>query len=60
VKQYEYCLVFLDRVELRDGAGALQKLNALGAEGWYVVHVREDPLHGRDLAFFMARERPPG
>jgi hypothetical protein len=58
LKQFEYCLVFLDRLELRQGAEALVKLNELGSEGWHVVHVREDPAHNRDLAFFMQREKP--
>ena len=56
MKQYEYCLVFLDRVELREGGPALERLNHLGFEGWGVVHVRDDPQHNRDLAFFMQRE----
>jgi len=57
VKQYEYCLVFLDRLELREGGPALQKLNDLGSAGWHVVTIRDDPQHNRDLAFFMEREK---
>lgn len=59
MKQYEYFLVFLDRIELREGAEAFRRLNELGAEGWHVVHIREDPMHNRDLAFFMEREKLP-
>jgi hypothetical protein len=57
VKQYEYSLAFLDRLELRTGVGAFNELNRLGAEGWRVVHVRDDPQHHRDLVFFMEREK---
>jgi hypothetical protein len=57
VKQYEYCLVFLDRVELREGAAALKRLNEQAGAGWRVVHIRDDPLHNRDLAFFMERDK---
>ena len=58
MKQYEFKLVFLDRVELRDeGSNALATLNALGGQGWHVVHVREDVQHERSLAVFLERER---
>jgi hypothetical protein len=59
MKHYEFRLVFLDRVELRTDGPALGELNALGAEGWHVVHIHEDPQHNRDLAFFMERETAP-
>jgi hypothetical protein len=48
---------FFDRIELRtQGTRALDQLNALGAEGWRIVHVKEDPQHARDLAVFLERE----
>ncbi len=58
MKQYEFSLAFLDRLELRTEAGAFVKLNELGAAGWRVVSVRDDPQHNRDLIFIMEREKP--
>lgn len=58
MKQYEFKLVFLDRVELREeSSNALETLNALGAEGWHVINIREDVQHERSLAVFLERER---
>lgn len=57
-KQYEFSLAFLDRLELRAGESAFVQLNALGAAGWRIVNVRDDPQHSRDLIFFMEREKP--
>ena len=58
MKQYEFKLVFLDRVELRnEDSNTLSTLNALGAQGWRVVHIREDVQHERSLAVFLERER---
>lgn len=57
MKQYEFKLALFDRIGLRsDGSEALEKLNALGAAGWHIVHVREDPQHARDLVVFLERE----
>ncbi len=55
---YEFKLVFLDRSELRTHGPALETLNALGAEGWHIVHIKEDPQKASDLAIFFERERP--
>ncbi|BDE07969.1 hypothetical protein WPS_32450 [Vulcanimicrobium alpinum] len=55
MKQYEFKLVFLDRRD--EGSNALSTLNALGGEGWHVVHVREDVQHERSLVAFLERER---
>jgi len=58
MKKYEFKFVALDRVELRDeSSAALTTLNALGAQGWHVVHIREDVQHERSLAVFLERER---
>jgi len=58
MKKYEFKFVALDRVELRDeSSAALATLNALGAQGWHVVHIREDVQHERSLAVFLERER---
>jgi hypothetical protein len=54
--KYEFNLVFLDRLELRTNGAAFEKLNGLGAEGWHIVHIKDDPRHERDLAVFMERQ----
>jgi hypothetical protein len=54
--KYEFQVVFLDRLELREHGPALEQLNALGAEGWRIVHIKADPLRERDHAVFMERE----
>jgi len=56
MRKYQYDLVFLDRLELRTHGPALEQLNALGAEGWHVIHIKEDPMHASDLAVFLQRE----
>ena len=57
VNRFQFQLVCLDRIELRNtGSHAFCELNRLGAEGWHLVHVRDDPQHGRDLMFFLERE----
>ena len=57
--RYEFTVVALDRAELRQsGSPAANELNALGADGWHIVHVKEDPQHGRDLLIFLEREKP--
>jgi hypothetical protein len=57
LKRYEFKLSFFDRIELRTpDSAALAALNELGAQGWRIVHVREDPQHARDLAIFLERE----
>ena len=57
MKQFQFKLVTIDGVELRDpGSKGLSNLNALGAEGWQIVHVRDDPQHTRDLLVFLERE----
>lgn len=56
--RYEFKVVSLDRAELRHSeSSASSELNALGAEGWHIVHVKEDPQHGRDLLIFLEREK---
>lgn len=56
---YEFKVVSLDRSELRQtGSTASNALDALGADGWHIVHVKEDPQHGRDLLIFLEREKP--
>lgn len=56
---YEFKVVSLDRTELREpGSRSADELNALGADGWHIVHVKEDPQHGRDLLIFLEREKP--
>jgi hypothetical protein len=58
VKRYEFKLVVLDRIELRaQESNALSTLNALGAEGWHVVHIRDDVQTERSLAVFLERDR---
>jgi hypothetical protein len=56
MRRYQFQIVFLDRLELRTNGAALEQLNALGAEGWHVVHIKEDPMRERDLAIFLERE----
>jgi len=57
--RYEFKVVSLDRSELREpGSKASGELNAMGSEGWHIVHVKEDPQHGRDLLIFLQREKP--
>ncbi len=58
MKQYEFRVVFLDRIELREDGPALATLNDLGTNGWHIVSIRDDPQHNRDLALFMEREKP--
>lgn len=56
---YEFKVVSLDRSELRQsGSPASNELNALGADGWHIVHIKEDPQHDRDLLIVLERERP--
>lgn len=56
---YEFKVVSLDRAELREsGSPASNELNAQGADGWHIVHVKEDPQHSRDLLIFLEREKP--
>ena len=58
MKRYEFKLVVLDRIELRaQESNALSTLNALGAEGWHVVHIRDDVQTERSLAVFLERDR---
>lgn len=57
--KYEFKVVSLDRTELREsGSPASKELDALGTDGWHIVHVKEDPQHGRDLLIFLEREKP--
>ncbi len=57
MKQYEFRLEFFDRIELRSaGTDALDRLNAMGKQGWHIVHIKDDPQHARDLAVFLERE----
>ena len=56
VRRYQFQIVYLDRLELRTNGAALDQLNALGAEGWHVVHIKETPMRERDLAIFLERE----
>ncbi len=53
--KYEYKIAFLDRLELRTGGAALEALNALGAEGWHIVHIKDDPQRERDFAIVLER-----
>lgn len=56
--KYEFKVISLDRTELREsGSAASDELNGLGSEGWHIVHVKEDPQHGRDLLIFLEREK---
>jgi hypothetical protein len=57
VARFRFMLVAFDRIKLRDeGSGEFSELNALGEQGWRIVHVKEDPQNNRDLLFFMERE----
>jgi hypothetical protein len=57
VAQFRFMLVAFDRIKLRDeGSEEFSELNALGKQGWRIVHVKEDPQNNRDLLFFMERE----
>lgn len=57
MKRFQFKLVALDRIELRkQDSQELGRLNAAGAEGWRIVHVKEDPQNNRDLLFFLERE----
>lgn len=56
--KYEFKVISLDRTELREsGSAASDELNGLGSEGWHIVHVKEDPQHGRDLLIFLERQK---
>jgi hypothetical protein len=58
MKQYECKVIFLDRIELgAEDSETLSALNVLGAQGWHVIHIREDSRNGRSLAIFLERER---
>lgn len=60
MKRFQFQLVALDRIALREaGSNEMTKLNALGQEGWHIVHVKEDPQHSRDLLIFLERETTP-
>jgi len=54
--KYQFQIVFLDRLELRTEGPALEHLNALGADGWRIVHIKEDPQRERDLAVVLERQ----
>ncbi len=54
--RYEFKIAFLDRLELRTSGAALAELNALGADGWHIVHIKEDPMRERSIAIFLERE----
>lgn len=56
--KYEFTILMLDRVELRSNGPASDELNALGSQGWRIVHVREDWGSERHLAFILERETP--
>jgi hypothetical protein len=57
VRKFQFRLVALDRTDLRKSdSKELQRLNAIGSEGWHVIHVKEDPQNNRDLLFFLERE----
>jgi hypothetical protein len=56
MRKYEFKIAFLDRLELRTGGAALDQLNALGAEGWRIVHIKDDPQRERDFAIILERE----
>jgi len=49
-------VVYLDRLELRTSGAALEQLNELGADGWHIVHIKDNPMRERDLAVFLERE----
>jgi hypothetical protein len=57
VKRFEFEIVHLDRIEIRERQSAARRqLESLGAEGWHIVHIKDDAQHGRDLLFFLERE----
>lgn len=56
--KYEFEFLVLDRTELRSSGPDLDKLNAMGALGWRIVHVREDDGSERNFALVMEREMP--
>ncbi len=56
MRKYEFRMAYLDRLDLRTSGPAFDELNAFGAEGWHIVHVKEDPMRERSLAFFLERE----
>lgn len=57
MKKYEFKVIFLDRIQLRDEfSEATATLNGFGAQGWHIVLVREDARSVRDLALFLERE----
>ncbi len=57
--KYEFKLAFLDRLDLRTSGHDFVELNALGADGWHIVHIKEDPKSERSLAIFLEREVAP-
>jgi hypothetical protein len=55
---YEFKIVTIERTHLRDEPSSeLERLNLLGADGWRMIAVRDDPRDGSRLIFFMERER---
>jgi hypothetical protein len=56
MRQYQFQVVFLDRLDLRTNGPDFDRLNALGGEGWHIVHIKDDPKNERHLAVFLERE----
>ncbi len=57
MKKFEFKVLTFDRIGLRDeNSDEFSKLKALGADGWRIVHVKEDPQHDRGLLVFLERE----
>lgn len=57
MRQFHFKILAVNAIKLRtEGSDELRQLNALGLEGWHIVHVRDDPQHNRDLLFFLERE----
>jgi hypothetical protein len=57
MKQFKFQIVSLDRIELRKSNSAVaERLDTFGAEGWHIVHVKEDPQNAHDLLIFLERE----
>jgi hypothetical protein len=55
--KFQFKLLTVDRIELRkEDSHEMHRLNALGSEGWHIVHVKEDPQNNRDLLLFLERE----
>jgi hypothetical protein len=54
--KFEFKLAFFDRLELRSDGAAVDELNTLGAQGWHIVHIKDDPKRERSLAIFLERE----